>query len=214
MQYIAHRGFSLEYEDNSIEAIHEAIARGYDGVEIDVQLCKTGEIVLFHDVYTNGRFISDLSLDELHQLGICSIEEVYERVPGLQETLLLVDIKGADSRIGSTLELFYAYRSVDKVIFCSFNRKILSNLPTRFKKGTTLETTFCCSEYSTIVAGMTAVLLHWTCLDHDLVSHCKNNGIVVYTYTFKETEEYSYMCKYAVDGVITNGLCAGNRPYT
>jgi glycerophosphoryl diester phosphodiesterase len=41
---MAHRGYSLKYKDNSIDAIREAILRGYDGVEIDVQLCGTGRI--------------------------------------------------------------------------------------------------------------------------------------------------------------------------
>ena len=51
MKCIAHRGYSIKYKDNSIEAIQEAINRDYDGVEIDVQLCGTGELVLHHDVY-------------------------------------------------------------------------------------------------------------------------------------------------------------------
>jgi glycerophosphoryl diester phosphodiesterase len=51
MLWIAHRGYSIDFRDNSVEAIREAVRRGYHGVEIDVQLCKTGEIVLHHDVY-------------------------------------------------------------------------------------------------------------------------------------------------------------------
>ena len=35
MRYIAHRGYSIRYRDNSIEGIREAIHREYDGVEID-----------------------------------------------------------------------------------------------------------------------------------------------------------------------------------
>ena len=38
MRYIAHRGYSEEYRDNSINAILWAINLGYDGIEIDVQL--------------------------------------------------------------------------------------------------------------------------------------------------------------------------------
>ena len=50
MKCIAHRGYSLKYRDNSIEAIRQAIHMEYDGVEIDVQLCATGELMLHHDV--------------------------------------------------------------------------------------------------------------------------------------------------------------------
>lgn len=125
-----------------MDAVREAISRGYDGVEIDVQLCGTGEIVVFHDVYVDHRFVRDTSLAELGRLGVHSLAEMYERVPELQDTLVLIDIKGADVSVASALDAFYANRSVSEVVFCSFNRKILARLPARFERGTTLETTF------------------------------------------------------------------------
>lgn len=36
MKYIAHRGLSSKYKQNTVEAIQS----GYHGVEIDIQLCK------------------------------------------------------------------------------------------------------------------------------------------------------------------------------
>ena len=69
MKYIAHRGYSLKYKDNSIEAIREAIHRDYDGVEIDVQLCGSGELVLYHDIYIEGEYISDLNIGRVRELG-------------------------------------------------------------------------------------------------------------------------------------------------
>ena len=59
MKCIAHRGYSINRIDNSIDAIQEAVYRSYDGVEIDVQLCASGEIVLFHDVYVGEQFVSE-----------------------------------------------------------------------------------------------------------------------------------------------------------
>ena len=53
MRFYAHRGLSKRYKDNSVESIREAIYENYDGVEIDVQLSKDYEIVLFHDLYIN-----------------------------------------------------------------------------------------------------------------------------------------------------------------
>ena len=62
MLYIAHRGHSFQNKtnENKIEAIKNAINLKYDGIEIDVQLCKTGEIVLFHDIYIDDLFVKDL----------------------------------------------------------------------------------------------------------------------------------------------------------
>ena len=206
MKCIAHRGYSLKYKDNSIEAIREAIHREYDGVEIDVQLCETGELVLFHDVYIMGKFISDMSLEHVRELGICTLQDVYDQIPELRRTLLLLDIKGKNLGIVKALENFYEKESTENVFFCSFNRKIIYSLPQEFKIGSTFETTFHTSEYPLIVMGLNAVILHWTCLDSDFITYCKSHDIKVYTYTHKEDEELEYMYRYGVDGIITNGF--------
>ena len=206
MKCIAHRGYSLKYRDNSIEAIREAIHREYDGVEIDVQLCETGELVLFHDVYMKGKFISEMRLDQLKEMGIITLQDVYEEIPDIRRTLLILDIKGADLGVVKALEKFYEKESTENVTFCSFNRKIIYSLPSEFKIGSTFETTFHKSEYPLIAMGLNAVILHWTCLDHDFISYCRSEDIKVYTYTHKEDEELEYMYRYGVDGIITNGF--------
>lgn len=206
MKCIAHRGYSLRFRDNSIEAIREAIHREYDGVEIDVQLCGTGELVLHHDVYIGDYFVGELSLQKLKEMGVCSLREVYDQVPEIQATLLLIDIKGCDLSVVKALETFYESEPVGDTVFCSFNRKILYNLPEHFQKGSTFETTFHENEYDTITRGLSAVVLHWTCLDHDFVQYCRERGIQVYTYTHKEDKELEYMYRYGVDGIVTNGF--------
>jgi glycerophosphoryl diester phosphodiesterase len=207
MKCIAHRGYSLKYRDNSIEGIHEAIHREYDGVEIDVQMCGTGELVLYHDVYLKNQFIEDMTLEQLKKSGVCSLHELYDKVPDIRKILLLIDIKGNDISVVKALLNFYATEPIHNVIFCSFNRKILYSLPLRFQKGSTFETTFHEGEYDEITwGGLKAVLLHWTCLDHKFISYCKSKDIKVYTYTHKEDKELEYMYRYKVDGIITNGF--------
>jgi glycerophosphoryl diester phosphodiesterase len=45
----AHRGASALETENTLAAFRRAISEGADGVELDVQLCGTGEVVVFHD---------------------------------------------------------------------------------------------------------------------------------------------------------------------
>jgi glycerophosphoryl diester phosphodiesterase len=205
MLWIAHRGYSIDFRDNSVEAIREAVRRGYHGVEIDVQLCKTGEIVLHHDVYYGDAFVKDMTLDQLDELGVVSLHDVYDEVPELEHTMVLLDIKGGDHAIIEALRMFYIHRSTRLVTFCSFNRGILFNLPYGFMRGSTFETTFNVDEYDVITRGLSAVVVHWTCLSHTFITHCRMKDIRVYTYTHKETMELEYMYKYNVDGIITNG---------
>jgi glycerophosphoryl diester phosphodiesterase len=207
MKYIAHRGYSLKYRENTVIAIQEAIRNNYDGVEIDVQLCKSGEIILYHDIYIDNYFVCDLTYTELSDKGVYSLQEVYEQIPELEHTLLIVDIKGNNLAICNTIELFYRNKSTEKVFFCSFNRNLVFNLPTTFLKGATFESTFTRDEYDIVTKDLDAVVLHWTCLDHTFIRYCKNvKRIGVFTYTHKEDMEINYMLKYDVDGIITNGF--------
>ena len=206
MKYIAHRGYSLKYRDNSVEAIREAVVRKYDGIELDVQLCASGELVLFHDVYVDNHFISELTLDELKEYDICSLKDVYHKIPEIKDVLILLDIKGNNIQIVKALVDFYRDKSSRNVTFCSFNRKIIYAFPDMFKKGSTFETTFTENEYDMITYNLTTVILHWTCLDHNFITYCRYKDIKVYTYTHKDDKEIEYMYRYNIDGIITNGL--------
>jgi glycerophosphoryl diester phosphodiesterase len=209
MLYIAHRGYSLKYKDNSVEGIRAAIERGYDGVEIDVQLCKDGRIVLYHDVFAGDRFVSEMTYETLAaSFGIQTLDDLYNEVPEIEHALLFVDIKGSDTDICVALDAFYKTRSITSVYFCSFNRKLVSRLPVQFKKGSTFQTTFLPGEYDTLIGDIQVVVLHWTCLDQQFIEHCKHRNVAVFTFTHKEPMELSYMKRFSdVTGIITNGLC-------
>jgi glycerophosphoryl diester phosphodiesterase len=45
----AHRGASARETENTLAAFRRAMVDGADGVELDVQRCHTGEVVVFHD---------------------------------------------------------------------------------------------------------------------------------------------------------------------
>ena len=206
MLCIAHRGYSLKYKDNSIIAIREAIARNYDGIEVDVQQCKTGELVMYHDIYIGTDFVEDLTIDELFSKGVHSLYALYEIVPEIESTMLFIDIKGSSTTICDELDTFYKKRSIRDVYFCSFNRPILYDLPKHFKKGSIFATTFIESEYAVITKDIQVVIIHWTCLNYIFIQYCKLNKITVFAYTHTCDKEMEYMIKYEIDGIITNGF--------
>lgn len=113
----AHRGDSLKYEENTLEAIISARHnRKYAFVEFDVQYSKDHQIVVFHDkrlfrVFGKLQSIDDSTYEELHDLTdgqIASYDEVMRAVTGkrinieiksqgdLQEDRRLVDHIVAD----------------------------------------------------------------------------------------------------------------------
>lgn len=201
--YIAHRGVS--FQDNSIHAIRQAVAcDAYAGVEIDVQLCKSGEIVLHHDLTIHGHWIKDLDYDDLKPYDIVSLAEVYTTLPSIQEKMLLVDVKGNDYAIVDALEDFFMSKDTSLVYFCSFNAPLVMRLGGRFKKGRTFECFFHPGEYEVVTRGFDAVVVHWTCLNRTLVEYCHTMNIKVFSYTHKEAIELRHMLANGVDGVITN----------
>jgi glycerophosphoryl diester phosphodiesterase len=85
---IGHRGASAHAPENSALAFARARADGADGVELDVLLCKTGEVIVFHDddlTRLGGRpeRIDALSLADLRQIRLRGDA----RIPTLEEAL-------------------------------------------------------------------------------------------------------------------------------
>ena len=90
-----HRGVPRDAPENTVAGFRRAVELGLDGVELDVQQCKSGELVIFHDdkvdKLTDGSGnLVDLEFDELRQLdaGARFKEEFRgERIPTLEEVL-------------------------------------------------------------------------------------------------------------------------------
>lgn len=92
---IAHRGASAYYPENTMISFEGAIAMGADMVELDVQLSRDGEVVVFHDeklsrCTNNKGKVSDYSLVELKKLDAGSwFGKRYQgaKIPTLEEAL-------------------------------------------------------------------------------------------------------------------------------
>jgi glycerophosphoryl diester phosphodiesterase len=82
---IAHRGGAGLFPENTLAAFRNAVALGCDGAELDVQLSRDGEVVVFHDyclkpelcrnengawLIASTPYIKDLTLAELRQYDI------------------------------------------------------------------------------------------------------------------------------------------------
>ena len=104
---IGHRGAKGHVAENTLVSIKKAMELGADGIEIDVFLCKSGEIVVFHDkkldYLTNGKgLIESKTLSELKKLRVLGTNE---QIPTLNEvfdvidknTFLNIELKGSNT---------------------------------------------------------------------------------------------------------------------
>lgn len=85
----AHRGASGYEPDNTLRSFKRAIDMGAPMIELDVHLCKTGQIVVIHDAFIGKprKNIIDLTWDELQQYDVGN----GERIPLLSQVFDLVD---------------------------------------------------------------------------------------------------------------------------
>ncbi|OLN21776.1 glycerophosphodiester phosphodiesterase [Domibacillus antri] len=138
----AHRGASGTHPENTMAAFRAAERLGADGIELDVQMTKDGEIVIIHDETvnrtTNGKgFIEQMTYDEMASLDAGSwFGPAFkgEKIPTLAEFFtwasgneLQINIELKTNKIPyygieqKVLELVNKYEMRGRVIISSFN---------------------------------------------------------------------------------------------
>lgn len=89
---IGHRGACGYEPENTLSSFKKALELNVDMIELDVQRCKTGELVVIHDTKvdrtTNGTgYVSEKTLDQLKKLDAGKGESI----PLLREVFDLID---------------------------------------------------------------------------------------------------------------------------
>lgn len=132
MLILAHRGASDARVENTLPAFTHAIERGADGVELDAQLSRDGEVVIFHDAdlaRLAGRQdrIEHLTWDELAQVQLVQ----HQRIPRLADLLAIwptdrwlnVELKAGGAQVAREVVRLLAGRP--KVMLSSFDPRML-----------------------------------------------------------------------------------------
>lgn len=138
-QVFAHRGYAAAFAENTMTAFKEAEKAGADGIELDVQLTKDGEMVVIHDEKlnrtTNGNgFVKDCSYKEISKLNANKSGGAKEPIPLLKDVLkwmqgnrLICNIElkngffpyeGMEEKV---INLVRDYSLEERIIFSSFN---------------------------------------------------------------------------------------------
>lgn len=135
---IAHRGGAGLRPENTLAAFRDAVARGAGGAELDVQLSKDGQVVVYHDyrlkpeiTRLNGHWLSrptprikDLKLAELESfdIGRCDPHSKYaaehpdvraadgERIPTLADVVAVAKTARQDFWLQVELKTSFAHR--------------------------------------------------------------------------------------------------------
>ncbi len=220
MLIIGHRGASELAPENTLKSIRQALKDSVDMIEIDVAICKTGEVVVMHDdkvdTTTNGSgFIRNLTFKEIRALDAGEGEQV----PTLQEIIDLIDsrcplnieIKGNGSalKVSHILdeEINRKGRSWENFLVSSFDHFELM----RFKElRPEVRVSPIIGSLPLGLASLTDGMGAWSLnmnrenISREIVEDAHSRGLKVLVYTVNLPEELAAMQEMGVDGVFTN----------
>lgn len=229
MKVFAHRGFSGRYPQNTMLAFQKALESGCDGIELDVQLTKDGEVVIIHDEYLDDLTdftgnVRDYTLGELKSCNaggkwqeaygfqpIPTFEEYCEWASG-NSLITNVEIKSSvyyyEELEKKTMELIERFGLKERIIISSFNHlSALSckNFMPDMKTGALVENGGIAN------AGYYCKKFGFECyhpgvegLTKEEVELCHKNGIEVNVWTINNMDDLENLYEWGCDGVITN----------
>lgn len=224
----AHRGASAYAPENTVEAFALAMEQGADGIELDVQMTKDGQVVVIHDetidrVSDGTGAVRDYTLEELKKFHFSNHMENYENavIPTLKEVLDLIKssnmLLNIELKTGiywypnleeKTMELVKEAGMEDRVIYSSFNhysiKKILEMNPHAE----------CAFLYSDVILNVDKYAKNaGVCGLHPAVYHLKmaeflkeyqESGLKVRVWTVNKKEDMEKFIKADLEAVITN----------
>ena len=193
---------------------------GVDGIEIDVHLCASGELVVFHDFtldrMTNGT--GELGKQTLNQLQALKIDGQY-KIPTLIEVLdlingsclLNIELKG-EKTAQPTVNLLHKYFakgnwSYNNTLISSFQRKELEAVYAIDKKlplGVLTKASVNASIRFAKTIEAVAIHPNFALLSKNNVKEAQNEGFKVNAWTVNDYKSIERIKSYGVDAIISD----------
>lgn len=217
---IGHRGACGHAPENTLLSFETAIQLGVDVVELDVRLCKSGELIVMHDALidrtTNGKgLVSELTLEELSQYRgpsdqiIPTLEQVIDLVN--QRCVINIELKGPNTAkpVSELIDSYVKNKgfSYKDFFVSSFNHPELLHfhkLAPQVKMGAIMEAIPV--NYAAFVEEAQAdcaVFCH-DAINQDLVDDAHRRNKKVFVYTVNTKTDIQSMRDLKVDGIISN----------
>jgi glycerophosphoryl diester phosphodiesterase len=206
---VAHRGYSGKYKGNTFTAFKKAYDRNFDMIQIDLQICKTGELIIYEDIMYQKKLISEMKYYEVEKKikHILTFKNFLKSFP-YKTKGLVINLKG-DNKVAYNLYAFLKTWRIDysTMIVFSFNINHLDFLKDKLphlKRGLITKNILNNAILEYLFKNISYICIHYSALDEETVKKCSDNNIFVFSYTSDSIEQFNYMKKYNVDGIISN----------
>jgi len=225
---LAHRGFAAAYPENTMKSFMEAANAGADGLELDVQMTKDGELVVIHDEKidrtTNGTgLVKDYNLKDLRKFDAgCHHKTLVKKEPiplleevlaWLSETDLVCNIELKNSIIPydgieeKVISMVRDFNLSEKIIISSFNHY---SIVYSYRLAPEIEIAPLLSEglympwiYAQSIRAK-GFHPHWRAAPDEIVKAALESGIQVRPYTVNKDSELERLFKINCSAVITD----------
>lgn len=226
----AHRGFSGYYPENTMLAFQKvAEETAADGIELDIQLTKDGEIVIMHDETldrtTNGTgYLKDHTLEELKTLSVgVNMKGFFPRqtIPTLREyftwlktTKLITNIElktsifEYDGIVEKLIDMVKEFGLEEQIWYSSFNhytiQKVKELMPSAVCGLLTESWVIDYANYCAKQGAASANVIYTYCLKPGIADELHAQGIKLQAWTPNTEDIMQALMDNHVDVLITN----------
>ena len=198
----AHRGASAYAPENTLEAFRLGAEQGADGVELDVQLSKDGQLVVIHDetidrVSDGHGYVRDYSLEELKKFVFNKTHPEYAdaRIPTLGEVYDLLKPLGLEINVEIKTGIYF-YPGIEEKLYLLEKEKGM--------QGKIIYSSF--NHYSVMkMRGADALHPVLYNLQYDgFLEACREKNLLLHVWTVDDEKYMKLLVKEGIDAIITN----------
>ena len=216
-QVLAHRGASAVEVENTLLAFRRAKAFGAHAVELDVRLCKSGEMIVHHNpVLSDGRQINLLNKDELPS-HVCTLAEALDACDGMWVNIEIKndeaepDFDPVEMLAGKMVAMLRGRGAPNQWLISSFRRETIDavhvlwpELPTAWLT-TTVEDAQAESVAADLRAsGHSALHPNVKTLTQHVINTMHLHDLSVNTWTIDDPVRMAELLEWGIDGLCTN----------
>lgn len=216
-QIMAHRGASAVERENTTVAFRRAAEMGSHAVELDVRICKSGELVVHHNaVVADSIALKDLSRDQLPAY-IPTLDQALDACGGMWVNIEIKnderepDFDSSDKVAELVVALLRQRSPSQSWIISSFRRQTVDfihtlwpQLPTAWLTSHVIDSEAQALADSLNASGHHALNPNVRNLSRHVVSIMHDNGLAVNTWTCDDPVRIGELIDWGIDGICTN----------
>lgn len=204
---IGHRGAAGYRPENTLESFQGALELGADMIELDVRLCKTGEVVVLHDEKLDRTtslkgLLREKTLKELN-LEVPTLKEVIDNVP----SKINIEIKEKEATKPAIKLIEKENRELSDFLISSFELSVLKEAE---ELNPFIKTSFIIKK---IPADLEKILsqssfyslaLSSKIAKQEIIDFLQQKGIKVFVWTVNKRRKIEKLKQMKVDGIISD----------